>query len=465
MELCLGRVDLSAADIVAWSRGVNRVVIEAEAIAAVRRCADAAAEIAQRQPVYGQTTGLGANRDHDVTDDDAGLRMLVSHASAAGAPYPADATRVAVLIRLNQLLRAGSGISPGVVEAMVEILNGDKLPVVRHGGAVGTGDLSALAQVGLALGDHMDARSALPLMSSNAFTLASAALGWERWLRLLAVGHRIAALTALALGANSEAYAEEVQAQRRIDRQRKVAAEMRELLDGSTERPWRVQDPFGLRAYPQVVGVCATALDELARAIEVDVNAALENPMFSDDAVWHHGNWTAQLIALRSDAARLALFSVASLSMSRISDLMDPSLTGATRFLAAGPEPSSGLLMLEYLATAAVNSLAVSAQPAMLGQIRISLGSEAHASFAPDSVEALHGMVDEFQLTMACELVAAVRAIRMRGNTAIVADAPIGDVLGQALASLPAGLTDRPLTDDVDAARALIEQWYADQAG
>ncbi len=51
----------------------------------------------------------------------------------------------------------------------------------------------------------------------------------------------------------------------------------------------------------------------------------------------------------------------------------------------------------------------------------------------------------------------------MRGNTSIVADASIGDVLGQALASLPAGLEDRPLTDDVDAARELIEQWYADQ--
>ncbi|MBA2699359.1 MAG: aromatic amino acid lyase, partial [Nocardioidaceae bacterium] len=74
-------------------------------------------------------------------------------------------------------------------------------------------------------------------------------------------------------------------------------------------------------------------------------------------------------------------------------------------------------------------------------------------------------MVDEFQLTMACELVAAVRAIRMRGNTTIVADAAIGDVLARALATLPAGLEDRSLTQDVDDARDLIEQWYADQSG
>ena len=463
MEIRLGIVDLSPVDIVRWSRAGGRLTIEPAALDLIRDRAVAAAKLAEHQAVYGQNTGLGANRDHPVLDEAAGSRMLVSHASAAGEAYPESAVRGALLIRVNQLLQGGSGVSPSVVQALARLAQEPRLPAVRRGGAVGTGDLSALAQIGLALGDAVDGRSALPLMSSNAFTLASAVLAWERWLRLLAVGHRIAALTAIALGANGEAYADQVHQKRRIRRQQTVAAEVRELLDGSSERPWRVQDPFGLRAYPQVVAVAATALDELAAAVEVDANAALENPLLGDDAVWHHGNWTAQLVAMRTDAARLALFSVASLSTSRISDLMDPSLTGSTRFLAADPQPSSGALMLEYIATAAVNSLAVSAQPAMLGQIRISLGAEAHAGFAPDSVEALHAMVDEFQLTMACELVAAVRAIRLRGNTAIVADAAIGTVLDEARAALPASLHDRPLTEDVEAARSLIEHWYGAQ--
>jgi len=463
MQMRLGADRLEVGAIVAWSRDPAPVEIAPDSWELVRRSAESAARISARQPVYGQTTGLGANRDHEVADADAGLRMLASHATASSDPYPDVAVRVALLIRLNQLLRGGSGISPDVVTALVRVLDEGPVPVIRRGGAVGTGDLSALAQVGVAVG--ADARSALPLMSSNAFTLASAALAWERWLRLLAVCHRIAALSAVALGANHEAYADPVHAGRPIARQRAVATEMRELLDGSRERPWRVQDPFGLRAYPQVVGVGATALDELADVVECDANAALESPHFSEDAVWHHANWSAQLLSLRADAARLALYSVAALSMSRVSDLMDPALTGATRFLATDPQPSSGALMLEYLATAAVNSLAVTAQPALLGQIRISLGSEAHANFAPDSVEALDGMVDEFQQTMACELVAAVRAIRMRGNTAIVAEAAIAVVLDEALAALPADLADRSLTTDVDAARALIEAWYADQAG
>ena len=58
-------------------------------------------------------------------------------------------------VRANQLLAGGAGLRPAVVTALVEALDGGAHPVVNEYGAVGTGDLAALAQTGLALvGEH-----------------------------------------------------------------------------------------------------------------------------------------------------------------------------------------------------------------------------------------------------------------------------------------------------------------------
>jgi histidine ammonia-lyase len=58
-------------------------------------------------------------------------------------------------VRANQLLAGGAGLRPTVVTALCEALENGVYPVVNEFGSVGTGDIAALAQVGLALvGEH-----------------------------------------------------------------------------------------------------------------------------------------------------------------------------------------------------------------------------------------------------------------------------------------------------------------------
>lgn len=58
-------------------------------------------------------------------------------------------------VRANQLLAGGAGLRPTVVTALCEALENGAYPVVNEFGSVGTGDIAALAQVGLALvGEH-----------------------------------------------------------------------------------------------------------------------------------------------------------------------------------------------------------------------------------------------------------------------------------------------------------------------
>ncbi len=117
-------------------------------------------------------------------------------------------------------MAAGGGSRPAVAEALAAVLADEHLPTVRDLGGLGTGDLTVLAQLGLALaGEGEDgaparldiaAGDALPLMSSNAATFATAALVWADLCDLLEAGLGVAALSFIALQGNREAFADAV---------------------------------------------------------------------------------------------------------------------------------------------------------------------------------------------------------------------------------------------------------------
>lgn len=200
-----------------------------------KRMADssvAVAEIALRLPVYGRTTGVGANRDVLTSDPEHGARLLASHSTTGTSSYPRDVVRLGLLIRVNQLASGGSGLAPEVADAIVALLNDDDLPDLHRGGAIGTGDLGALAELGLALGDVIDGTSALPLLSSNAITLAECCLAYVEAATLINVVPLVGGLSHVALRGNAEVYDVRVHEARPQPGQVRVARRMRGLLDG-----------------------------------------------------------------------------------------------------------------------------------------------------------------------------------------------------------------------------------------
>jgi histidine ammonia-lyase len=410
--------------------------------------------------VYGRTTGVGANHDTEPVDRAHGTRLLASHATTGLAAYPVDVVRLGLIIRVNQLARGGAGLPAAVADAIVDLLNRDDLPVLHRGGALGTGDLGALAELGVALGAVLDEGSVLPLLSSNAITLAESCLAMVDAQRLVDVVPVVGALTHVAMHGNAEAFDARVHEARPHHGQAQVAERVRELLSGLPLAPARVQDPFGLRAFAQVLGPAREMVRTLEQTLSVDINSAAENPLVTRDAVLHNGNWHAMPIALHMDALRLALHSVATLSTSRLANLIDPELTGLSRFLAHGPAPSSGALMLEYVAHDALAEVRSAAQPATLGTATLSRGAEHHASFAPQSAGLTSRLLEHLRTVLACELVAACRAAALAGVAPRdLAPADVGNWLADALACLPQDLADRPLRDDIEAARRLLRRW------
>jgi histidine ammonia-lyase len=451
---------LSPRTAVEVGEGRARVVLSDQARASMAEGHRAVGEVAGRRPVYGRTTGVGANHDTGSADPWHGRRLLASHATTGTTAYDHDVIRIGLLVRVNQLARGGSGIAPEVADAVVDLLNRDDLPALHRGGALGTGDLGALAELGLALGDVLEGAGVLPLLSSNALTLAECCLAMREASRLVEVAPVVAALTHVAMRGNPQAFDARVHAARPHAGQARVAAQMRDLLDGLPLAPARVQDPFGLRAFAQVLGPAVELVGALEHTLEVEINAAAENPLVVDGAVLHNGNWHAMPIALQMDALRLSLHSVATLCTSRLANLIEPELTGLTRFLSHGPPPSSGALMLEYVAHDALALARSEAQPATLGTATLSRGAEHHASFAPQSAAHTTLLLDHLRTVLACELVAATRAVHLAGlRPDDLAPAGVGRWAADALASLPADLADRPLRHDVETARGLLARW------
>ncbi|MCT2585324.1 aromatic amino acid ammonia-lyase [Actinophytocola gossypii] len=432
------------------------------------------AELSAEREIYGRTTGVGANRDLTVEEDagpEHGHRLLRSHAGGTGGPLPAPTVRAMLLIRLNQLAAGGSGAHPRLLPALAATLSSGALPRVHRTGAIGTGDLTVLAETALTLSGErpwlsgslppvpLDTSDALAFMSSNAATLAEAVLAALDLDRLLRASHVVAALSYVVLGGSPEAYATPVHAARPHPGQVRCAAELRRLLGmaGLPKPGRRIQDPYGLRAFPQVQGPALDALDYLREILTVEINAATENPMVSLSArdVFHHAHFHTAYVAVALDQARATVHHVAELSAARLGDLVEPSFTDLPAFLASGPPGSSGVMILEYVAHDALASLRQAALPVTLGTAVVSRGVEDHASFATQAARQATEAAAAYRKVLACELVAAVRALRMR--PADLMDLPVRAAFEVAEAELDPDLADRPLSADLDAAAALLD--------
>jgi len=478
--LRIGDEPLTPAAVVAAARGgpidVELTAAAGARIAGSRAVAEAAA---QRRPVYGRTTGVGANRNVPVREADLrehSERLLRSHSGGVGDALPDDLVRATILIRLAQIAAGGGGHRAEVADALAAVLRGAALPVLRDLGGIGTGDLTFLAQLGLALAGEgewaqreggsgsaaagedarpprleIEAGDALALMSSNAATHASAALAWADARELLDAGLGIAALTFGALDGNREAFAPQIAAARPLPGLTAVSERLYVLTQDAPE-PARMQDPFGLRCLPPVAGALYDAVAGLHDVLAVEINAAAENPLIVDGKVLHHGGFHAAPCALALDTLRLALVPFASMSAARLSHLMEPGLTGLNPFLSVDAPGSSGVLIAEYLAADALARLRSEAAPVVLGTVAISRGLEEHASFAWQAAGLARHAVLHLRTVLALEWVVAERALRMK-------DAPDGGVLApiRALASgFDARVEDRPIGPDAALAQAAL---------
>lgn len=463
-------------DLVAWAEqgGPAPVELSEGSVERIAMAREHLRHAARSGAVYGLTTGVGALRSvpTDLTPGDGtshALRLWRSHATGHGETYDDPTARATMAIRLHQITSGRSGVSPGLAAALGAAVASGAVPDLHRSGSIGTGDLVPLSQLGLTLVGERSWRSgtvpvaevddgdALPFMSSNAATLATSALVHHRLTLLSVAAEKVAALSAVALKASLQAYDPRVHAGRPDASQQRVAGRLMALLAPGHWEPARLQDPFALRAVPQVHAPFVDALVTTGEAVRVEIDDSTENPLVVPDGTpLHHGGFVTARLSATLDALRQATYPVIAISSARLSALTNPSLTGLPAFLASGPADSSGVMILEYLAQDALARARILTSPVSTGHASVSLGLEEHASFSTQAAWACEQVGALAPVVIGSELLAAVRAIRMDQDR--LPTGPVREVFDAAAAVLGEDRADRPLDDDLAAAVALVRQ-------
>jgi histidine ammonia-lyase len=439
--------------VAAVAEGRERVGIAAEAVVRIRRSRERV-EQAMRgtTPVYALNTGVGllANirlEDHEI--EEMQVNLIRSHCCGVGAPLPVRVVRGMMLIRANVLAKGLSGIRAVVAERICDLLNAGITPVVPSRGSVGaSGDLAPLAHMALALigegkveyrGEVMEAavcleragieplmllgKEGISLLNGTQAMLSIGCLRLKELEDLFYAAQTTAALSLEALRGTAAAFDARLHAARPHAGQVLSARHLLGLLEGSTiprthGEGSRIQDAYCLRCIPQVHGAAWDTLQYARGVFEVELNSATDNPLVFEDGIVSGGNFHGAPLALALDYLAIAVCQIAGISERRTERLMNPTLNeGLPAFLASRPGIESGMMMAQVTAAALVAEMRVLASPASTGSIPTSGNQEDFVSMGMTSGLKLEQTVDLARMVVAIELLAATRALDLRGDT------------------------------------------------
>lgn len=400
------------------------------------------------EAVYGLTTQVGHGKDTRVSAEQVTRQqewLIRSHAGGFGPPLSTSHVRAALAVRLNGIARGGSGASPAVADTLTAMLNAGVHPVLPRIASVGAGDLGQLAwvaqvAVGSGRAEHdgvelpgaealrragiaplrLEGKDGLALISSNAVSVGAAALVIEHAERTVPAADTAVALSMEATDANPSISLPVVAAAKPYPGQTAAADHLRTELIGSRlldpDGPHSVQDALSFRVVPQVHGALRDQLAVVAAAVEVELNAAGDNPLVDLESrtMISTGNFHPMVMAIGLDALRIAIAHVGQLSDRRMSHLWEAAMTAVASGGPPSDEPAPGL-QLRYAAAAALAELKLLAAPATLDSPPLDLGVEDHATSAPLSVDKTEDALSLLDDLLAIEVLLARDVLTLTG--------------------------------------------------
>ncbi len=200
------------------------------------------------------------------------------------------------------------------------------------------------------------------------------------------------------------------------------------------------------------------ALDHVYAVLAREINSATDNPLvFAEgDAILTGGNFHGAPLGYAFDYAAIALTDLAGISERRLERLVNPDLSGLPAFLIAEPGLSSGYMMLQVMVASLVSESKILAHPASVDSIPTSANKEDHVSMGMTAALKLRSIVDNLEITLAGEILAACQAMEFRrplepGEGTRKAYALVREVIP------PLG-NDREIAPDIATLRELIRR-------
>ncbi|HEV3146824.1 MAG TPA: histidine ammonia-lyase [Gemmataceae bacterium] len=418
--------------------------------------------LAGGETIYGVNTGFGklANQRIELHEIQAlQQNLLRSHAVGMGSLLPLGIARLALALRIQALVKGYSGVTGELIDALLALYNRGVIPAIPEQGSVGaSGDLAPLAHLALVLiGEGhafvtspgrdtfaggkkpkllsgraalkrvhlspyvLQAKEGLALINGTQISTALLAEALSRCHDLAKIADVAGAMTLEATRCSLKPFDERIQQIRPHPGQIASAANIRKLMKESEILPAhaqcsKIQDAYSIRCLPQVHGTFRDALEYVTRVVEIEMNAATDNPLVFADSreILSGGNFHAQPIALTSDVLAAAATDLASISERRIENLVNPDLSGLPGFLTPHPGLNSGMMIVQVLAAALVSENKSLAHPASVDSIPTSANREDHVSMSTAAARKSRLVVTNTTRVLAAELLCAAQGLEFR---------------------------------------------------
>jgi histidine ammonia-lyase len=295
---------------------------------------------------------------------------------------------------------------------------------VRDGSGALVDAADALAAAGLTPVE-LAAKEGLALINGTDGMLGMLVLAIHDLRRLLRTADIAAAMSVEAQLGTDRVFAPELQAIRPHPGQALSAANLTAILAdsgvvASHRGPDcnRVQDAYSLRCSPQVHGAARDTAAHVAAVCAIEANSISDNPIVllgDEPEVRSGGNFHGMPVAVAMDALALSLVPVGSISDRRLYRLLDSKTSnGLPPFLVPQSGLNSGFMLIQYTAASLVSECKSLAHPASVDSIPSSAGQEDHVSMGMTSARHARGVVDNVELVVALEALAAAQALDLR---------------------------------------------------
>ncbi|HYO46062.1 MAG TPA: aromatic amino acid lyase, partial [Gemmatimonadota bacterium] len=221
----------------------------------------------------------------------------------------------------------------------------------------------------------------------------------------------------------------------------------------------KVQDAYSLRCMPQVHGAARDALGHVRRVLEIEVNAATDNPLVfaeapADERIVSGGNFHGAPVASALDLLAIAVADLASISERRTHALMDPAFSELPPFLSPDPGLQSGFMMHQVTAAALVSECKALAHPASVDSIPTSANKEDHVSMGVWAARKAAQSLENAERVVAIELLAAAQGIDFLRP--LESSPPLEAAHRVIRARVPKLIEDRPGSPDIEAVAVLV---------
>jgi histidine ammonia-lyase len=464
----------------------------------------AAAQIARAaagdEPVYGVNTGFGKLASLKIASEDTEVlqrNLILSHCCGVGEPVPRNVIRLMMVLKLLSFGRGASGVRWALIELMQDMLAKDVVPVIPAQGSVGaSGDLAPLAHMtAVMIGEGeavvngqtlpgvealanvgltpiiLGAKEGLACINGTQFSTAYALAGlfgaWQAAQNALVTS----ALSTDAIMGSTAPLQPEIHTLRGQPGQIVAAAVMRALLEGSEireshrEDDTRVQDPYCIRCQPQVTGAAMDVLRQAAMTLEIEANAATDNPLVLSEAgmIVSGGNFHAEPVGFAADMIALAISEIGAIAQRRVALMVDPTLShDLPPFLTPAPGLNSGFMIAEVTTAALMSENKHLANPCVTDSTPTSANQEDHVSMAAHGARRLMPMVDNLNTILGVELLCASQGIEFR--VPLTTSDPLQNVVNRLRNDVPTLTSDRYLAPDINTASDLISTGAATHA-